>query len=98
ARAVIREAPIIRSDDTTVIGTTGSRPNTVVPAAVRLIASTPPIDSTVVAAPGGGAGTTDCRIAIAATAAAVHTATASAPHFVLPRQTSAATSSGASDE
>jgi hypothetical protein len=81
-----------------VMGTTGSRPKTIVPAAVRVIVSSPPIDRTVVTAPGGGAGTIDCRIAIAATAVAVHSVTASAPHFVLPRQKSAATSSGASDE
>src|SRR4029078_9125088 len=73
----------IRIAEPIVIGTTGSRPNTVVPAAIRVMTSTPPTAHTVTAAPGAGAGTTDCRTATPSTAAAVQSVTASAPHFVL---------------
>src|SRR5262245_13019877 len=90
---VMRETTIISSADTIVIGTTGRSPNTIVPAATRVMTSAPAIDSTTVAVPGGGVGTTDCRTAIEATAAAVQTVTASAPHLVLFRQNNAATSS-----
>ena len=60
--------------------------------------STPPTDRHATPTPGGGAGTIDCSDRDASTAAAVHTVVASAPHLVLPRQNSAATSSGASAE
>src|SRR6185503_4706569 len=95
---VRRDTIIIRSADPIVIGTTGSRPNTVVPAAIRVMTSTPPTAQTVTAAPGGGAGSVAWRIATAATQPAVHSVTASAPHFVLRFQNSAATSSGDSAE
>ena len=48
------------------------------------------------AGPGAGAGTAAWNTATATTAAATHSVAASAPHFVLPRQNSAATSSGES--
>src|SRR5262249_29710848 len=92
------ETTNISSADTIVIGTTGSKPNTVVPAAIRATTVVPPGAQTGTAAPGGGAGTTDCSMATPATAAAVHSVTARAPHFVLPLQKSAATSSGDSAE
>src|SRR5437867_1245282 len=57
-----------------------------------------PIDRSATAAPGGGAGTAHCTTATASTPAAVHSVVASAPHFVLPFQKSAATSSGDSAE
>src|SRR5262245_25725667 len=87
----------ISSADPIVIGTTGSRPSTIVPAVMRATIVVPPRVQTATAAPGGGAGTTFCRIATPATAAAVQIVTASAPHFVLPFQKSAATSSGDRD-
>src|SRR5688572_21346994 len=93
-RAVARDTTNISSAETTVIGTTGRNPRTVVPAVIRAMTSTPPTAQTVTAVPGGGAGTADCSTATPAIAAAVHTATASAPHFVLFFQNSAATSSG----
>src|SRR3954468_21017660 len=82
------------SAETIVIGTTGSKPNTVVPAAMRAITVVPPAVHTGTTAPGAGAAIEDCSSAIPATAAAVHSVTASAPHFVLRFQKSAATSSG----
>ena len=60
----------------------------------KAIAVVPPGAHTGTTVPGGGAGTVDCSTATPATAAAVHSVTASAPHFVLPCQKSAATSSG----
>src|SRR5688500_1309317 len=76
--AVTRDTTNISSAEISVIGTTGRNPKTVVPAAMRAMASTPPTAQTVTAVPGGGAGTADCRIAMPAIAAAVQTATASA--------------------
>jgi hypothetical protein len=81
-----------------VIGTTGSSPRTVVPDATRLTTSTPPSESTATDAPGPGAGTDDWRIATPATAAAVHSATARAPHLVLFCQKRVAIKSGESAE
>src|SRR4029079_17519885 len=96
--AVARDTTYISRTETSVIGTTGSSPNTVVPAAIRAMTSVPPIDQTGMAVPGRGAGTTACSPATPSTAAAVHTVTASAPQRVLFFQKSAATSSGDSAE
>ena len=59
--------------------------------------SAPPTVQTGMVTPGGGAGMTACSRATPAIVAAVQITTASAPHFVLPRQNSAATSRGSSD-
>ena len=80
------------SAEITVIGTTGSNPRTVVPEAIRVTISVPATESTPIPTPGGGAGTTHCRTATPPTAAAVQTVVASAPHFVLFFQKSAAIS------
>src|SRR5262249_25753041 len=93
---VMRDTTIMRTAEPIVIGTTGRKPSTVVPAAPRVMTSTPPTAQIGTPAPGRGAGTTACRIAIASTAAAVHSVTASAPHRVLFFQKSAAASSGES--
>src|SRR6185295_11679513 len=94
---VQRDTTTISSAETSVMGTTGSRPSTIVPDAARVTTSMPPIEKTGTVPP-GGAGTTDCSTATASTAAAVHTVAASAPHLVLSFQNSAATSSGDSAE
>src|SRR5215207_5992585 len=96
--AVARDTMSIRRPDMSVIGTTGRNPSTVVPAAMRAMTSTPPTAQTVTDVPGGGAGTVDWMTATPAIAAAVQSATASAPHLVLFFQNSAAISSGDSAE
>src|SRR5690606_30313044 len=84
------------STDTIVIGTTGRKPSTIVPADSRVTMSRPPSVSTATACPGGGGGITFCTMATPTTAAAHQSVAASAPHLVVRRQKSAATSSGAS--
>ena len=69
-------------------------PSTVVPPGVRVITSIPPTAQATTDRPMGGAGTLDWKTAMAATAQAVHSATASAPQRVERRQNSAAISSG----
>ena len=77
-----------------VIGTTGMKPKTAVPPGVRVKASRPPSDQTTTGGPGGGAGTISWKTATPITPAAAHSVDARAPHLVLPRQKSAATSKG----
>src|SRR5262245_29321676 len=98
APGVSADTTTIMSADTMVIGTTGRKPATIIPAAARVTTGAPPGLQTGISVPGGGAGMVVCTTATNATAAAVHTVAASAPHFVLPFQNSAATSSGASAE
>src|SRR6266545_2709026 len=93
---VSSETPSISSADTRTMGTTGMKPRTAVPPGVRDRPSAPPMVQTTDGGPGAGAGTTCWKIAMATTAAAVHSVTANAPHFVLPFQNSAATSNGES--
>src|SRR5262249_61729223 len=85
-----------RSDDTSTIGTTGRKPATLVPPAVRARTSIPPTAHTTFGGPGGGAGTACWKSATATTPATTHSVAASAPHFVLRLQKSAATSTGQS--
>ena len=91
---MIRETTTINKADISTIGTTGMNPKTAVPPGVRVRTSMPERDQISVGGPGAGAGTTCWKIATAVTAAATHTVEASAPHFVLPFQNSAATSKG----
>ena len=63
---------------------------------MRTSTSCPASDHTAVAWPGGGAGTIVLKAAIPSTPIATHSVEARAPHLVLPRQKSAATSSGES--
>ena len=94
AAAVSFETTTISSAEITVIGTTGNSPMTIVPLAALVTMSTPPIERIGTGLPGGGAGTTFCSTATARTATATQTVDARAPHFVLPLQNRAATSSG----
>src|SRR6187549_2534850 len=96
ATGVSADTTTIMSADTTVIGTTGRKPATIIPAAARVMTGVPPGLHTGISVPAGGAGIVVCTAATNATAAAVHSVAASAPHFVLPFQNSAATTSGAS--
>src|SRR5262249_29374097 len=86
----------IRSDETRTIGTTGRKPATLVPPAVRARTSIPPIAHTTFGGPGGGTGTTCWKNATAPTPATTDSVAASAPHFVLRFQKSAATRTGQS--
>ena len=90
------ETTAISSSETSVIGTTGMKPRTVVPPAVRARKSIPPAENATRGGPGGGAGTACWNTATPTTAAATQSVTASAPHFVLRLQKSAAISSGES--
>src|SRR4051812_38491307 len=94
APGVSFETTIIISAETIVIGTTGSRPSTVVPEATRVTIGVAPNDSSATLTPGGGGATADWITATATTAAAVHSVVASAPHLVLFFQKSAAINSG----
>src|SRR5438445_5661527 len=94
ADEVRRDTITISSAEMIVIGTTGRKPRTVVPAVTRVITSICPIETIGTTLPGGGAVTTDWITATVSTPAAVHTVVASAPHFVLSFQKRAATSSG----
>lgn len=76
------------------MGTTGRSPSTSSPTAVRSSTTCPASVQSAVAWPGGGAGTEAFSTPIANTPAATHSVEAKAPHFVLPRQNSAAISSG----
>src|SRR5262245_22645097 len=80
--------------DTRTIGTTGRKPSTVDPAAVRARTAWPAIDHTTRGGPGGGAGTTCWKTATAITAATVQIVTARAPHLVLRGQKRAAIGRG----
>src|SRR5260221_11585112 len=95
---VSRETTSISRADPRTIGTTGMKPRTAVPPLVRASRSSPPTDQTRTGGPGGGAGTTAWKTATPITPPADHRVEASAPHFLLPRQTRAATSRGASEE
>src|SRR5688572_30426098 len=77
-----------------VMGTTGRKPRTIIPAAALVTISVSPIEKTETAVPGGGAATVVWTTATVSTPATVQSVTASAPHFVLFLQNSAATSSG----
>jgi len=91
---VVSDTKIINTAEISTIGTTGINPNTAVPPGVRDNTSTPPGAHKIVGGPGAGAGTIACNTATAATASAVQTVTANAPHFVLPFQNNAATNNG----
>ncbi len=88
--AVSFETTNISSAETSTIGTTGMKPKTLVPEGVRAKTSVPPTDQKTAGGPGGGAGIVCWKTATAVTAKATQTVEASAPHFVEPRQKSAA--------
>src|SRR4051794_41737589 len=68
-----RDTMNIRSTEPIVMGTTGSKPKTVVPAAIREMTLTPPTPHTVSADPGAGAATTACSTATTSTHPALPT-------------------------
>src|SRR5207249_11138946 len=73
ADEVRRDTITISSAEMIVIGTTGRKPRTVVPAVTRVITSICPIETSGTTLPGGGAVTTDWITATVSTPAAVHT-------------------------
>ncbi len=76
------ETTTINIAEMMVMGTTGKKPRTIIPAAALVTISLPPIEKIVTAVPGGGAGTVVWTTATARTASAVQRVLASAPHFV----------------
>ena len=74
AAGVSADTTNISSADMSVMGTTGSRPNTIAPVVARVTTSIPPTPKTGTIVPGGGVGTTvwtQATIATATTAATV---------------------------
>ena len=92
---VHQETTTMRIAEMSVIGTTGNIPNMTVPAGVRPRRVQLPIEQTALT-PASGGGARDWNNETQITETRVQKVEARAPHFVLPRQNSAAISKGQS--